>query len=93
MRIKEFIKLFDRLGYDDETELDLGAYDSNGDWHSFEFEVEDMDRQIDPSINAIGLTIEVSKSYMDAQMNDLYDRDKLIENIVSAVDHVLQETI
>lgn len=93
MKIKDFIRLFDNLGYDDDTELDIGAFDSNGDWFEFEFEVEDNDRKTNPDINTIGLTLEVSKSYMDSEMNNLYDRDFIIENIVSAVDDVLRDTL
>lgn len=93
MKIKDFIKLFDNLGYDDNTELDIGAFDSNGDWFEFEFKVEDTDRKTNPDINTIGLTLEVSKPYMDSEMNNLYDRDTIIENIVSAVDNVLRKTL
>lgn len=93
MKIKDFIKLFDSLGYDDNTELNIGAFDSNGDWFEFEFEVEDDDRKTNPDINTIGLTLEVSKSYMDSEMNNLYDRDIIIRDIVSAVDNVLRNTL
>ena len=93
MKIKDFIRLFDNLGYDDDTELDIGAFDYNGDWCAFEFEVEDTDRKINPDINAIGVTLEVPKSYMDSEMNNLYNRDAIIENIVSAVDNVLRDTL
>ena len=93
MKIKDFIRLFDNLGYDDDTELDIGAFDFKGDWFEFAFEVEDVDRKTNPDINTIGLTLEVSKSYMDSEMNYLYDRDAIIENIVSAVDNVLRDTL
>lgn len=93
MKIKDFIRLFDNLGFDDDTELDIGAFDSNGDWCEFEFEVEDVDRKTNPDINAISLTLEVSKPYMDVEMNNLYNRNDIIENIVSAVDKVLRDTL
>lgn len=87
MKVKDFIRLFDNLGYDDDTELNIGAFDSNGDWYEFEFEVEDIDRKTNPDINTIGLTL------MDVEMNKFYDRDAIIESIVSAVDNILRKTL
>lgn len=46
MKIKDFINLFENLGYDKNTDLWFGAYDVNGEWYNFEFEVEDEDRQL-----------------------------------------------
>lgn len=83
MKVKDFIRLFDNLGYDDDTELNIGAFDSNGDWYEFEFEVEDIDRKTNPDINTIGLTLEVSKPYMDVEMN--YKYGEQIKNIPIAV--------
>ena len=39
MTIKEFIQEFKALGYNDDTDLVIGAYDTNGDWYSFDFEI------------------------------------------------------
>ena len=45
MKVKEFIELFEKLGYDENTDLMCGTYDLNGDWYEFNFEVEDDDRK------------------------------------------------
>ena len=85
MKISEFINQFKQLGYDKDTDLIFGAYDADGDWYNFEFEVEDEDRQLNPSNNTIAVTIDVSKEYVEHEINEELMLEKLSDEICDAV--------
>lgn len=89
MKISEFISKFEQLGYDEETDLVLGAYDVAGDWYNFEFEVEDEDRKIDPGDNTIAITINVSNKYLKQELNKELMFDSLKDEIYEAVDRAI----
>ena len=85
MKITEFINKFKQLGYDKETDLLFGAYDANGEWYNFEFEVEDEDRQLNPDDNSIAVTIDVSQEYLKHEINEELMLEKLSDEICDAV--------
>lgn len=85
MKISEFINQFKQLGYDKDTDLIFGAYDANGDWYNFEFEVEDEDRQLNPDDNAIAVTIDVSEEYLKHELDKRLMLEILTDEICGAV--------
>lgn len=89
MKVKEFIELFDRLGYDENTDLMCGAYDLNGDWYEFNFEVEDDDRKLNPNDNGIAVTLEPSEDYIDSRLRSRYDVDVVMKRIYDDVYYIL----
>lgn len=89
MKVKEFIELFDKLGYDDETDILCGAYALNGDWYNFNFEVEDNDRMLNPDDNSIAITLEPSEDYVNSRLRDRYDIDTLMRRIYDDVYYIL----
>ena len=89
MTIKEFIQEFKALGYNDDTDLVIGAYDTNGDWYSFDFEIEDEDRQLNSSDNNIAITLEPSEDYINSRLHSRYDVDILMDRIVSSIYYIL----
>jgi len=89
MTIKEFIQEFKALGYNDDTDLVIGAYDINGDWYSFNFEIEDEDRQLNPSDNSIAITLEPSEDYINSRLRSRYDVDDVSRRIYEDVRWIL----
>ena len=89
MKVKEFIELFDKLGYDANTDLMCGAYDLNGDWYEFNFEVEDDDRRLNPDDNGIAITLEPSEDYIDSRLLSRYDVDVVMKRIYDDVYYIL----
>ena len=85
MKITEFINEFKQLGYDKETDLLFGAYDANGEWYNFKFEVEDEDRQFNPDDNSIAVTIDVSQEYLKQELGEELTLEKLSDEICDAV--------
>lgn len=89
MKISEFINQFKQLGYDKDTDLVFGAYDVNGEWYNFNFEVEDNDRQINPHDNAIAITIDVSEEYLKHEL----DEELMLENLSDEICNAVYRTI
>ena len=89
MKISEFINKFKQLGYDKDTDLIFGAYDANGEWYNFEFEVEDEDRQLNPHDNAIAITIDVSEKYVKHEL----DEELMLENLTDEICNAVCKTI
>lgn len=85
MKISEFINQFKQLGYDKDTDLIFGAYDANGDWYNFEFEVEDEGRQLNPDDNAIAVTIDASEEYLKHELDERLMLEILADEICGAV--------
>ncbi len=89
MTIKEFIQEFKVLGYNDDTDLVIGAYDTNGDWYSFNFEIEDEDRRLNPSDNSIAIVLEPSEDYINSRLRSRYDVDNVSRRIYEDVRWIL----
>ena len=89
MTIKEFIQEFKVLGYNDDTDLVIGTYDTNGDWYSFNFEIEDEDRQLNPSDNSIAIVLEPSEDYINSRLRSRYDVDNVSRRIYEDVRWIL----
>lgn len=89
MTIKEFIQEFKALEYNDDTDLVIGAYDINGDWYSFDFEIEDEDRQLNPSDNSIAIVLEPSEDYINSRLRSRYDVDNVSRRIYEDVRWIL----
>jgi hypothetical protein len=85
MKVSEFINKFEQLGYDKDTDLIFGAYDANGEWYNFEFEVEDEDRQLNPHDNAIAVTIDVPEQYLKHELDEELMLENLTDEICAAV--------
>lgn len=91
MKITEFINQFKQLGYDKDTDLIFGAYDAYGEWHNFEFEVEDEDRQLNPHDNTIAITIDVSESYLKNELEKELMLENLSDEICVAVCNTIEK--
>ena len=89
MTIKEFIQEFKVLGYNDDTDLVIGTYDINGDWYSFNFEIEDEDRRLNPSDNSIAIVLEPSEDYINSRLRSRYDVDNVSRRIYEDVRWIL----
>ena len=89
MKVKDFINLFKKLGYDDDTELLIGTFDLNGDWYNFEFEVDDDDRQLDSSYNNLAIVLEPSEDYIDSRFEGRFDIDDVSRRIYEDVRWIL----
>lgn len=89
MTVKEFINEFKKLGYDDDTTLTIGAFDYAGDWYSFEFEIEDTDRKLNPDINDIAVTLKPPEDYINKRINERFDVDNLMTRIYDGMYYLL----
>ena len=90
MKIKEFIQLFESLGYDENTDLIIGAFDLNGDWYSFDFEVEDEDRKLNPETdNSIAITLDPSEDYITARCGNRFNPERIADKIYDSVYWIL----
>jgi hypothetical protein len=77
------------LGYNDNTDLVIVTYDINGDWYSFNFEIEDEDRQLNPSDNSIAIVLEPSEDYINSRLRSRYDVDNVSRRIYEDVRWIL----
>jgi hypothetical protein len=89
MTVKEFINKFRQLGYDEDTTLTIGAFDYAGDWHNFEFEIEDEDRKLNSDINDIAITLEPSEDYINKRINERFDINSLMDKIYDNIYYLL----
>lgn len=62
MRVVEFIKKLEELGYNEETKICFGFYDYGGEWYDFKVEeIEDGDRKVD--VDNIGVNLKPDEVY------------------------------
>ena len=71
------------------TDLVIGAYDENGDWYSFNFEIEDEDRQLNSEDNSIAITLEPCEDYINSRLHSRYDIDVLMDRITNSIYYIL----
>ena len=70
MKVKEFIKKIEELGYNEDTEISFGIFDYDGEWYDFKLEeIEDNDREV--GIDDIGVILECNKHYDKLVMKEV----------------------
>jgi len=89
MRVADLIQKFKDLGFDDDTDIDIGGYDKNGDWYDFDFEIADEDRQFNPHINCLEIVLEPPDEYINSRFDSRFDMDRIAERITSSVYQIL----
>lgn len=70
MKVKEFIKRIEELGYNEDTEISFGIFDYNGEWYEFKVkEFEDNDREV--NVDNIGVILECNRRYDKLVMQEI----------------------
>ena len=70
MKVVEFIKKIEELGYNENTEIDFGIFDYDGEWYKFKVEeIEDSDREA--NIDIIGVILKCNKHYDKLVMREV----------------------
>lgn len=77
MKVKELIHDFEILGYDDDTELNIGVCDYDGNWFKVTFSLEDEDRKYDPDLNELTMIIDLPNEYIEEEVQLKFE-DKLV---------------
>lgn len=69
MKVVEFIKRLEELGYNENTKICFGFYDYGGEWYDFKVEeVEDGDREV--NVDTIGVILEPNKDYSESILRE-----------------------
>lgn len=84
MKIKDFIKKFQELGYDDETELDIDVIDGESG-ESYSFEIDSIeDGEWVSNNNEIGIILKEADNYKKALTeNAAYDITMDVQNTLN----------
>lgn len=73
MKVKDFIKKFQELGYDDETELDIDVIDGeSGESYSFEIDSIENGEWVSNN-NEIGIILKEADNYKKALTENIAD--------------------
>lgn len=68
MKVVDFINKLEELGYDDNTEINFGECDYDGNW--YEFGIEDFDGE---DSNNISILFYENEDYNKAILSGMYD--------------------
>ena len=83
MKVVEFIKRLEELGYNENTEISFGIFDYNGEWYDFAInEIEDNDREV--NVDDIGVILETNKHYDKLVMQEVsFDLEEDLRKLIA----------
>ena len=69
MKVVDFIKRLEELGYNKDTAITFGFYNYSGEWFDFKIEeVEDGDREV--NVDTIGVIFEPNEEYKESILGE-----------------------
>lgn len=99
MKVIDFIKRLEEIGYDENTELTLGCFDKNGEFYYLKLDTldgdgfcygEDLDGEAyDKKEINVGIDVEGCKEYIEARKHEVND----VLNKVSEILYEILKTI
>lgn len=69
MKVVDFIKKLEKLGYNENTTISFGFFNYSGEWFDFEIEeIEDGDREV--NIDDIGVILKPNEKYKESILEE-----------------------
>lgn len=69
MKVVDFIKKLEKLGYSENTTISFGFFNYSGEWFDFEIEeIEDGDREV--NIDDIGVVLKPNEKYKESILEE-----------------------